>query len=106
MIFNDKAMKGGGRYLSIFKESAASSGGFFLGIIPQLLFSGILIFIGYYLVKDDIRSNNFFLIKNNTNREQERDITFYLGLFLIFIGSIAFLGPFAFSIIPDLLGEI
>ena len=41
----DKAMKGGGRYLSIFKESAASSGGFFLGIIPQLLFSGILIFI-------------------------------------------------------------
>ena len=63
--------------MDIFKYSAASSAGFMVGIIPQLLIGVFILIGGLYLINLDKKKN-----KNNHGFE------FYFGLVLIVIGSV------------------
>ena len=74
-----KKSKGGSKYASIFKESAASGAGFIFGIIPQLLIGMIIFIYGFYLVKKH---------KNKKNEDEDVSLYYYLGIFLLILGSV------------------
>ena len=71
--------KGGSKYASIFKESAVSGAGFIFGIIPQLLIGMIIFIYGFYLVKKH---------KNKKNEDEDVSLYYYLGIFLVLLGSV------------------
>ena len=73
-----KKSKGGSKYASIFKESAASGAGFIFGIIPQLLIGMIIFIYGFYLVKK----------YKNKNEHEDVSLYYYLGIFLVILGSV------------------
>lgn len=85
------AKKGGGKLFDIFKFSAASSAGFMVGILPQLLVGMFILVGGIYLINLDKEKN-----KNKHGFE------FYLGIVLVILGSVVSLNmAFGIDFIMD-----
>ena len=74
-------MKGRGKLLNIFKESASAAGGAILGMIPQLLIGSVILILGIYLIQNDDKKK----IKQNNSTHGYQ---FYLGMVLVVLGSV------------------
>lgn len=91
-----KSVKKQNKYLEIFKESAVSSAGSALGILPQLIIGMLLIIPGIYLFSEEYKRVQ--AIKKSKDENVTYNSKFYIGMVLIALGGILCL-----SILPGIL---
>lgn len=94
-----KSVKKQNKYLEIFKESAVSSAGSALGILPQLIIGMLLIIPGIYLFSEEYkRVQTIKMSKDKKYENVTYNYKFYIGMVLIALGGILCL-----SILPGIL---